>query len=90
MSKDNHTQSSSEARVKYNPLNEDVQKELYRRWAIDDVDTFRHYCQEVIALGTGKAEKKFTFTRELNRLQDKNKMLEKVNNFIMAGMGLGV
>lgn len=90
MSKSSHTQFTSEVRVKYNPLNDDVLKDLFERYHHDDVETFRQFCIDTIMKGTGKKEKKGLFCNDLRQAPSKDKMVVKVQNFIFAGLGLGV
>lgn len=84
------TQSSSKARLKNDTIGNDGLKELYDAYGNMDTDKFRMYCITLVQSGGGKQPLKDEFIKQLNILNSKDRMLQKVNNFVFAGMGLGV
>lgn len=84
------TQSSSKARLKNDTIGNDGLKELYDAYGKLDVDRFRMYCIGMVQSGGGKQPLKDEFIKQLNMMSSKDRMLQKVNNFAFAGMGLGV
>ena len=85
-----HTQSSSKPRLKNDTLGEDGLKDLYAKFETLNAEDFRNYCIEIVKSGGGNEPTKAAIIKELVATGAKAKMLTKANNFILAGMGLGV
>ena len=87
-----HTQASSQSRLKNDTLGDKALKELYANYnRVTDLEAFRAYCVEVVQSGGGKQPTKDRIIKEINDPKtSKDKMVGKVQNFILAGMGLGV
>ena len=86
-----HTQTSSAPRLKNDTLGDQALKDLYRVYERDDFETFRLYAECVVQSGGGKQEMKDKIIAEFHKpLATKTTVLTKTQNFILAGMGLGV
>ena len=85
-----NTQTSSKARLKNDTIGDAGLKELYDAYGTMDTNKFRAYCIQMVQSGGGKQPLKDEFIKQLNMLNNKDRMLQKVNNFAFAGMGLGV
>lgn len=85
-----NTQSSSKARLQNDTIGNDGLKALYDAYGNMDADKFRSYCIALVQSGGGKQPLKDQFIQQLNMMNSKDRMLQKVNNFAFAGMGLGV
>ena len=84
------TQLSSKPRLKNDTIGNEGLKALYDAYGNMHTDQFRQYCIEVVQSGGGKQPLKDEFIKQLNMMNSKDRMLQKVNNFAFAGMGLGV
>lgn len=79
-----------ETQIKNDPANNDFMQDLYARFAKEDVNTFRESCMAIIDQLHGKKDKRESFKRDLGKIRNKNAMVTKVTNFILAGQGLAV
>lgn len=85
-----HTQASSKARLKNDTLGNDALTELYTAFKdLSDVD-FEQYCVDTIQAGGGHQPTKDKLIAAVREAKTRLKKLEKAQNFILAGMGLGV
>jgi ABC-type phosphate/phosphonate transport system substrate-binding protein len=85
-----HTQSSSKPRLKNDTLGNDALTGLYNAFKdMSDVD-FEQYCVDTIQAGGGHQPTKDKLVAAVRDAKTRMKKLEKAQNFILAGMGLGV
>ena len=84
------TQTSSKPRLKNDTLGEEALHELYSKFSELNAEDFRNYCVEIVKSGGGNEPTKREIIKSLVASGSKNMMLQKTNNFILAGMGLGV
>ena len=84
------SQSSSQARLKFVKLGDDDLRQLYHNYECLSTVDFQSFCVGMIEQGSGGKAKKYKVTITLQSLIDKNKMLKTTQDFILAGMGLGV
>jgi len=84
------TQSSSKARVKNDTIGDEGMKQLFADYASQGIDMFRETCKQTIESSTGKRSTKDLFLNELDKARNKDVMLKKVTNYLLAGQGLGV
>ena len=85
-----HTQTSSKPRLKNDTLGEAALTELYAKFKLLGAEEFRNYCIEIVKAGGGNEPTKREIIKSLAMAGSKSTMLTKANNFILAGMGLGV
>lgn len=86
-----HTQTSSIPRLKNDTLGDDALKELYKAFEMMDFDNFRVFAEGVVMAGGGKQPRKLEIVNSMyNPLATKAQVLKKAQDFILAGMGLGV
>ena len=84
------TQSSSSARLKFVKLGDNDLKNLYSQYDQLDNEKFQQFCLDLVKSGSGEKAKKFTMMSVIEMAIDKRKMLKTTQDFILAGMGLGV
>lgn len=85
------TQDSSKPRLQNDTLGNEALVELYAAYERDDFETFRLYSEQVVQSGGGKQPTKDAIIAEFYKpLATKTTILTKTQNFILAGMGLGV
>jgi hypothetical protein len=84
-----HTQSSSKPRLKNDTLGDDSLQQLYSAYKSMPTDQFRLLATELVQSGGGKQPMKDKIIAGM-QVTDKAKILSKAQNFILAGMGLGV
>ena len=86
-----HTQTSSTPRLKNDTLGNDALKELYKAFEMMDFDNFRVFAEGVVMAGGGKQPRKLEIVNSMySPLVTKAQVLKKAQDFILAGMGLGV
>lgn len=86
-----HTQQSSKPRLQNDTLGDQALKDLYAAYERDAFDQFRAYAEHVVQSGGGKQPMKDAIIAEFHKpLATKTTILTKTQNFILAGMGLGV
>ena len=85
------TQSSSSPRLKNDTLGDTALRELYHAYNTMQTDEFRQYAESVVMSGGGKQPTKLAIVESMNKPNaTKDKILGSAQNFILAGMGLGV
>lgn len=84
------TQSSSRSRVKEDGIGDNTMKQLYSDYSVLTTEQFRVQCKAVIERSHGKSETKNLFYNELDRSNSKDRMVQKVTNYFLAGEGRGV
>jgi hypothetical protein len=86
------TQNTSKERVKVNTITQDDIDNLYAFFSDKtiSVDEFKVYCKSLIEKSAGSSGKKYYFLNLLDGLKRKEFLLEKTQNYILAGEGLGV
>lgn len=84
------TQTSSKARLKNDTLGDDALKKLYSGFNTMSDMQFMGLCIDTVQAGGGKQPTKDAIIAEIKKTKSRQTMLTKTQNFIMAGMGLGV
>lgn len=84
------TQSSSKPRVKKDTVGDDGLKALYTSYEMLNKEEFRSFCKQLIEDSSGKRATKDSFIVVLDRAPSKDKMVQSVTNYLLAGQGLGV
>ncbi len=86
------TQASSKPRIKQDNLGNEGLKFLYGQFESKEVtlQDFRTTCLQLIEQSTGKRTTKDKFIQLINTAKSKQDMVVKVNNYMLAGQGLGV
>lgn len=86
-----NTQTSSKPRLQNDTLGNDALQALYKAYETMDFIEFKVYAEGVVMAGGGKASMKNEIVAAMNRPNvTKTMVLTKAQNFILAGMGLGV
>ncbi len=84
------TQASSAARLKFVKLGDSDLKKLYQQFDMMSTVDFQQYCQSVVNSGSGGKAKKYTIVSKIEMMVEKKSILKITQDFILAGMGLGV
>lgn len=84
------TQSSSKPRLENDTLGDDALTALYNAYETMSIDDFRIFAEGVVMAGGGKQPMKLAICESMANATNKYKILTKAQNFILAGMGLGV
>lgn len=84
------TQSSSRPRLKNDTLGDRALTSLYDGYVQMEDYKFEHFCCEIIQAGGGSQETKDKIIKEIRSATAKSTKLKKAQDFILAGMGLGV
>lgn len=84
------TQSSSKPRLKNDTLGEDTLKQLYDAYVTMDDVMFEALCVNVVQAGGGKQPMKDSIINSIYGTKSKATKLKKAQDFILAGLGLGV
>ena len=85
------TQSSSKPRLKNETLGNDALSELYKAYEFMDFNNFRVFAEGVVMAGGGKQPRKLEIVASMySPTATKTQILTKAQNFILAGLGLGV
>jgi len=85
------TQSSSKPRLKNETLGNDALTELYKAYEYMDLQNFRVFAEGVVMAGGGKQPRKLEIVASMySPTVTKTQVLTKAQNFILAGLGLGV
>lgn len=85
------TQGSSAPRLQNDTLGNQALVDLYAAYEQQSFDDFRSYAELIVASGGGKKPMKDKIIAEFYKPQaNKTLVLTKTQNFILAGMGLGV
>ena len=84
------TQSSSKSRLKNDTIGDEGLRDLYDNYGKLNAEAFRIYCIQLVKSGGGNEPTKQAIIQDLQMTGNKDRMLQKTNNFVFAGMGLGV
>jgi hypothetical protein len=84
------TQTNSKPRLKNDTLGEDALKRLYSFYESLDVGQFKIVCEEYVQMGGGRQTRKDEIITAIRKATRKEAALKKAQDFILAGMGLGV
>jgi hypothetical protein len=85
------TQQSSKPRLENDTLGNEALTELYQAYETMNLEDFRVFAEGVVMAGGGKQPRKLEIINSMyDRNVTKEKVLTKAQNFILAGMGLGV
>lgn len=85
------TQTSSKARLQNDTLGNDALTKLYEAYELMDFNDFRIFAEGVVMAGGGKQPRKLEIVNSMYApLATKSQVLKKAQDFILAGMGLGV
>ena len=85
-----NTQSSSRARLKNDTLGDDALTGLYDAFTKLPDAEFEALCASVVQAGGGKQPRKDEIIAAIYATSSKAAKLKKAQDFILAGMGLGV
>jgi len=85
-----NTQSSSQARLKNDTLGDDALSGLYDAFTKLGDAEFEALCASVVQAGGGKQPRKDEIIAAIYATNSKSAKLKKAQDFILAGMGLGV
>lgn len=85
-----NTQSSSQARLKNDTLGNDALAGLYDAFTKLGDAEFEALCASVVQAGGGKQPRKDEIIAAIYATNSKSSKLKKAQDFILAGMGLGV
>ena len=85
------TQSSSKPRLKNDTLGDQALTDLYKAYEDLSFEDFRAYAEHIVQSGGGKAPRKQEIINSMySPIATKSQVLKKAQDFILAGMGLGV
>jgi hypothetical protein len=84
------TQSSSKPRLQNDTLGEDSLKVLYSGFDTLGSSEFQQLCVDTVNAGGGGQGTKDKITQSIRSAKSPAVMLKKAQDFILAGMGLGV
>jgi hypothetical protein len=86
-----YTQTSSKSRLKNDTLGNEALTELYKAFEVMSFDDFRIFAEGVVMAGGGKQPRKLEIVGSMYApTATKSQVLKKAQDFILAGMGLGV
>lgn len=86
-----HTQTSSKPRLQNDTLGgAEALKQLYAYHSELDFDQFKVICADMVQKGGGKQGRKDEIIQAIRFSTSKDQALKKAQDFILAGMGLGV
>jgi hypothetical protein len=88
------TQSSSKPRLKNDTLGEEAFGDLCDLYAyfdsVNDLGHFKQICEDVVQKGGGNQTRKDQIIYGIKTARTREAALKKAQDFILAGMGLGV
>lgn len=85
------TQASSKPRLENDTLGNQALTDLYKVYEESSLEIFQAYAECVVQSGGGKQPMKDKIIADMNKPNaTKEQILTKAQNFILAGMGLGV
>jgi hypothetical protein len=84
------TQTNSRPRLKNDNLGDDALQELWSAYRTAPDTVFEQKCINMVQAGGGGQKKKDEIIAAIKVAKLKDAKMQKVTNFIMAGMGLGV
>lgn len=76
--------------IKNDPATDSAIQKLYSLYASENLESFRQSCINMIDSLHGKKEKLDTFKRDLATVKNKDRLVSKTTNIILAGQGLKV
>lgn len=86
-----NTQSSSKPRLQNDTLGNDAIGKLYAFYESQiDLGHFKQICEDYVQAGGGKQPRKDEIIRAIRATTKREVALKKAQDFILAGMGLGV
>lgn len=86
-----NTQSSSKARLKNDTLGEEALSRLYGYYESSiPFGQFKQICEDMVQMGGGKQARKDEIISAIRFATSREVALKKVQDFILAGMGLGI
>jgi hypothetical protein len=85
-----NTQTSSKPRLKNDTLGENTLTQLYDAYVTMDDVQFEALCVSVVQAGGGKQPMKDSIINAIYNTKSKSTKLKKAQDFILAGLGLGV
>lgn len=86
-----NTQSSSKARLKNDTLGEEALSRLYGYYESSlPFGQFKQVCEDMVQMGGGKQPRKDEIIGAIRSSTSREVVLKKAQDFILAGMGLGV
>lgn len=86
----NTTQSTSKPRLANDTLGDDALKQLYDAFVTMDDIRFEALCIGMVQSGGGNQPRKDQIIEAIYQAKSKSSKLKKAQDFILAGMGLGV
>lgn len=85
------TQTSSKPRLQNDTLGNEALTKLYDAYSTMDLVEFRQYAESIVQAGGGRQAMKNEIINSMSSpMATKTTILTKAQNFILAGMGLGV
>lgn len=84
------TQTSSQPRLKNDTLGNDALTRLYAMYESLPIGQFKVVCEDMVQAGGGKQPRKDEIIRAIRSSTTKAQALKKAQDFVLAGMGLGV
>ena len=85
------TQSSSKPRLQNDTLGNDALQRLFGIYESSiDLGQFKQVCEDFVQSGGGKQPRKDEIIRAIRSTTKREVALKKAQDFILAGMGLGV
>jgi len=85
------TQSTSKPRLKNDTLGNDALQRLYALYESSlDLGQFKMVCEDTVRFGAGKQARKDEIIVSIRLATKREVALKKTQDFILAGMGLGV
>jgi hypothetical protein len=85
------TQESSKPRLKNDTLGEDALQRLYAMYESSlPLGQFKQVCEDTVRMGGGKQARKDEIISAIRSTESREVSLKKAQDFILAGMGLGV
>ena len=86
-----NTQSSSKPRLQNDTLGNDGLSRLYGVYeSAIDLGHFKQICEDMVQAGGGKQARKDEIIRSIRSTTSRSVALKKAQDFILAGLGLGV
>lgn len=84
------TQFSSKPRLKKDTIGDEGLVKLYKAYGELTPLLFKHYCIALVQSGGGNQDTKNAIISSIEKSNSKDFILTKTNNFVFAGLGLGV
>lgn len=85
------TQASSKPRLENDTLGEGALQRLYGYYESSiDLGQFKQICEDMVQMGGGKQARKDEIISAIRQTAKREVALKKAQDFVLAGMGLGV